>query len=418
MKIRQRYTKNHFKNLTMNQTTTAFNKKFTEKQWYENFLAMLIISLAPIGQMGIDILVPSLPIMAAEFSVDRHVIQLSVTLYLAAFACGQIVYGALSDSYGRRPTLISGLLIFLLGTVVSLFATTAQLFIIGRMIQGAGITAASVIMRAMATDRFHGPRLAQVLTYMVIGWGAGPIIAPAIGAAFQTSLGWRYSLNFLLGYAILLLAFVGLMMSETNPRLISFSWKSVLKRVIEIYSSRRFNLIFLAMGACYGTLLSFNLAGPFIVQNSMGLSAKVFGSVALAMGAAYFLGVYSNRLLPKSISQTRKFSIASSLALTAAVIQVIAGWCFHLNLWALVLPFSFVVLFSGVMYPNLMSLGVSAFPHMAGTASALLGFSLMLIAAIVMGISTLLNVTSLLPFAEMTLVLMSIVFVLIRLIRP
>lgn len=117
------------------------------RPWYQPFMALLIVALAPIGQMAIDIFVPSLPLMAAEFATDRQVVQLSVTLYLTAFALGQLVYGPLSDSWGRRNTLIVGLLVFLLGSVVCILAPSIGWFIAGRVVQGAGITAASVLMR-------------------------------------------------------------------------------------------------------------------------------------------------------------------------------------------------------------------------------------------------------------------------------
>ncbi|MCW8163519.1 MFS transporter [Verminephrobacter aporrectodeae subsp. tuberculatae] len=390
----------------------------SEKPWYANFLAFLIIALAPIGQMAIDIFVPSLPLMASEFAVDRTTVQWSVTLYLVAFAAGQLIYGPVSDSFGRRRALISGILLFLCGSAISILAQTITWFVVGRVVQGIGVTAASVLMRAIAADRFQGPKLAQVLTYMVIAWGVGPVIAPVLGATFQTSVGWRYSLVFLAVYAVVLLGLVVGVMKETNRRLLPLSASTIARGVVEIYGTLRFILIFLAMGLCYGALLSFNLVAPFMVQTVMGYGPQGFGAVALVLGAVYFGGVFSNRLLARSITTARKFALASALALVAAVIQVTLAIGFDLRLWALVLPFACVVFFSGVMYPNLMALGVSAFPHLAGLASSLLGFSLMLISAGVMGISSLLDVHSLIPFAWLTLALMGAVFALVRFIRP
>lgn len=401
----------------MNQTSLGVPNIYLEKPWYDRFLAFLIVALAPIGQMAIDIFVPSLPLISAEFATDRQTVQLSVTLYLAAFAIGQLIYGPASDSFGRRRALMAGFLIFLVGSVMAIFAPTVTWFIAGRMVQGIGITAASVLMRAIATDRFQGPKLAQVLTYMVIGWGIGPVIAPVLGAAFQTTIGWRYSLVFLVLYGLGLLGLIVGVMNETNRRLVPFSAKAIGRGIVEIYGTLRFVQVFFAMGFCYGVLLAFNLVGPFTVQTVMGYGPEAFGAIALTLGAVYFGGVYSNRLLPKSVTVSRKFSVASTLALTAAVVQVLLAMVFDLTLWALA-PFAFVVFFSGVMYPNLMALGVSAFPHIAGLASSILGFSLMLIAAGIMGLASLLDVHSLLPFALLTLALMGAVFLLVRLIRP
>jgi len=132
----------------------------------------------------------------------------------------------------------------------------------------------------------------------------------------------------------------------------------------------------------------------------------------------YFGGVFSNRLMPASVAVRTRFRVASQGALWAAVAQVLLAWGFDGQLWALVLPFAFVVFFSGVMYPNLMAQGMSAFPDRAGLASSLLGFSLMVIAAAIMGLASLLHVQSLLPFALMTLLLMSAVFWLVRRVMP
>ncbi|MCW8205742.1 MFS transporter [Verminephrobacter aporrectodeae subsp. tuberculatae] len=203
-----------------------------EKPWYANFLAFLIVALAPIGQMAIDIFVPSLPLMASEFAVDRTTVQWSVTLYLVAFAAGQLIYGPVSDSFGRRRALISGILLFLCGSAISILAQTITWFVVGRVVQGIGVTAASVLMRAIAADRFQGPKLAQVLTYMVIAWGVGPVIAPVLGATFQTSVGWRYSLVFLAVYAVVLLGLVVGVMKETNRRLLPLSASAIARGVV------------------------------------------------------------------------------------------------------------------------------------------------------------------------------------------
>lgn len=384
----------------------------------DRFYALLIVALAPIGQMGIDIFTPSLPLITREFASTREVVQLSVSLYLAAFAIGQLFYGPLSDSIGRRASLILGLILFLIGSVITLAAPTIETFIFGRIVQGLGITCASVLMRAIATDMFTPPQLGHVLTYMVVGWGMGPIVAPVIGATFQETIGWYYSLIFLAGYAVILLGLVLFMMKETNQKPVPFSFGRLWGDIHEIYGSRRFVLIFLSMGFCYGAILCFNLVGPFIVQDAMGFGAGVFGLLALGMGLVYFLGVLSNRVMPTNVTSAMKFSVASSICVIAAIAQLVFAIVVDLNFWALAIPFAIVVFFSGVMYPNLMAMGVSAFPDMAGLASSLLGFSLMIVAAGIMAVSSQMHVQSLVPFAIFTLVLMGSIFLMIRAIRP
>ncbi|ETF03920.1 MFS transporter [Advenella kashmirensis W13003] len=384
----------------------------------DHFYAFLIVALAPIGQMGIDIFTPSLPLITKEFASTREFVQLSVSLYLAAFSIGQLFYGPLSDSIGRRRSLILGLILFLAGSLIAITAANINIFIVGRLIQGFGITCASVLMRAIATDMFKPPQLGNVLTYMVVGWGMGPIIAPVIGAALQETIGWQYSLIFLAIYAVILLLLIVFVMKETNRNLVPFSLTKITSGVCEIYSNFRFILIFLSMGFCYGVILCFNLVGPFVVQEAMDYSPSTFGVLALAMGLVYFLGVLSNRVMPASVTAARKFSIASLVCVVAATLQFVLALLIDLNIWTLAVPFALVVFFCGVMYPNLMAMGVSAFPHIAGLASSILGFSLMLLAAAIMWVSSLMQAHSLLPFATLTLVLMAGVYLMIRAIRP
>ena len=122
--------------------------------------------------------------------------------------------------------------------------------------------------------------------------------------------------------------------------------------------------------------------------------------------------------MPATVTVPVRFRLASQGALWAATAQLLLAWVFDGQLWALVLPFALVVFCSGVIYPNLMALGMSAFPQMAGLASSLLGFSLMVIAACIMGLASLLHVQSLLPFALLTLVLMVVVHGLVRRVLP
>ena len=372
----------------------------------DTFLIWLIVLLAPIGQMAIDIYVPSLPAMVGAFETTQNAVQLSVTLYLIAFSVGQLFYGPLSDAIGRRRSLLIGITLYLLGGVLSLFAASIWVFVAARVIQGLGITAASVVMKAIAADRFSGTRLGTVMTYMVVSWGLGPIIAPVIGAWFHTRLNWEYSLYFLVAYGVMLLFMVGVVYRETHESPRPLNIKNLASGTATILGDGVFTCIYLSMGLCYGVLLTFNLIGPFLVQDVMGYSPALYGAIALGIGAAYFVGVFSNRLLPASVTNRLKFQVASTGSVVAAVAMVAGAALTEPNLWVLTAPSAVIVLFAGVLYPNLMGAGVSRFPEMTGLASSWLGFCLMLFAGLIMLGSSLLEVDSLFPMAVLFLVCM------------
>ncbi|MFE9258288.1 multidrug effflux MFS transporter [Streptomyces sp. NPDC006879] len=365
----------------------------------DTFVFWLIVLLAPVGQMAIDIFVPSLPTLVDEFDTSRGAIQLSVSLYLVAFAAGQLLYGPLADARGRKAALLTGVGLYLVGSVLTLVADSVALFVTARIVQGLGITAASVLMKVIPADRFSGPKLTQVMTWMVISWGLGPILAPVIGAWFEMGPGWRYSLYFLTGYGLLLFALIAFVFKETHHDRQPFSLRSLAADARSVMTDAEFTRLYLCMGLCFAVLLTFNLVGPFLVQDVMGYSAGVYGLIALAMGAAYFSGTFSNRVLPASFTTRRKFRTASLVTVLASVAMVVTAALTPPNLWSLTLPSLVIVFFTGMMYPNLMAAGISRFPHVAGLVSSLLGCSLMLISGLVTIGSSLLKADTLLPVA-------------------
>ena len=379
----------------------------------DKFLFFLIIVLAPIGQAAIDIFVTALPEMRTYYEVSQANMQLSVSMYLIAFAVGQMFYGPISDAKGRKNTLLFGVSLYLIGSVLAVLSEDFTVFIFARIIQGLGITSASVVMKAIAVDRFQGEKLGVVLTYMVISWGMGPIVAPVIGANIQTLLGWKYCLIFLSIYGIGLFTYL-IFFKESLKEPIPLVPSLLFSNGKQILMDRRFQLCFLSMGLCYGVLLTFNLVAPFMVQETLGYSPRDFGNIALAMGAAYFFGVFINRFNKGRIALEKLFFISVSINLMASIIMLVLSLVMEMNLQNLIAPCLIMTFFSGVMYPNIMGKGVSLYPKLSGLASSLLGFLLMLIAGLIMIMASFLDTTTLTPLAIMLLVINTLCFIFIK----
>ncbi|KGK12028.1 hypothetical protein BOO29_15700 [Vibrio navarrensis] len=377
------------------------------------FITLLIILLAPIGQAAIDIYVTALPEMRDSYSVTQSQIQLSVSLYLIAFAIGQMIYGPIADAWGRKPTLFLGIFIYLIGSLIAIFSHDFNTFLVARIIQGLGITSASVVMKAIATDNFKDAQLANVLTYMVISWGMGPIIAPVIGAKLQLHFGWESCLYFLAIYGAVLLALL-CRFKESLKTPVPLTPATLASNSRKIIGEQKFQICFLAMGLCYGILLTFNLVAPFIVQDVLGYSPATFGNIALLMGAAYFLGVFSNRFNKDKVPVNKLYLSATTINVFVSLAMFAYAYQFGMNIYALVIPCLIMTFFAGVMYPNLMGKGVSLFPELGGLASSLLGFLLMLLAGLIMVFASYLNTESLLPLSSMFLLINILCFFLIR----
>ena len=366
---------------------------------HPRFLIFFICMLASAGQLAIDIYVPALPTMAQYFQTSAQAIQSSVTIYLMAYAFGQLVFGPLADAYGRKKILVLGMLMFTGGCLLTLAANNLETFILARCLQGFGIAATNLLAKAIITDSFSGMALIHAFTYMAIAWGLAPILAPVIGAHLQTAFGWRSCLSFLLIYSFVMWAVLS-RYRETLKQPVHLNPKTLLKNAVMVLKSPVFQSCFLAQGLCYSILLVFNIVGPFMVQETLHKPPTYFGYLALAIGLMYFLGGISNRIHhPRLPTPEQRLRIGARVMTAAAVLMLILALTVGLEVWTLTLPVLLMAFCAGAMYPTLMAKGNSIFPHIAGLTSAILGFALLLVSSLMMGLAGFVPFHSLTPMA-------------------
>jgi len=366
---------------------------------HPRFLIFFICMLASAGQLAIDIYVPALPTMAQYFETSAQAIQSSVTIYLMAYAFGQLFFGPLADAYGRKKILVLGMAMFTGGCLLTLTANNLETFILARCLQGFGIAATNLLAKAIITDSFSGMALIHAFTYMAIAWGLAPILAPVIGAHLQTAFGWRSCLTFLLIYSFAMWAVLS-RYRETLKQPVHLNPKTLLKNAVMVLKSPVFQSCFLAQGLCYSILLVFNIVGPFMVQETLHKPPTYFGYLALAIGLMYFLGGISNRIHHPSLpTPEQRLRIGARVMTGAAVVMLILALTVGLQVWTLMLPVLFMAFCAGAMYPTLMAKGNSIFPHIAGLTSAILGFALLLVSSLMMGLAGFVPFHSLTPMA-------------------
>ena len=363
------------------------------------FLLFLVCAFASAGQLAIDIYVPALPTMAHFFQASPQAIQLSVTGYLIAYACGQLIFGPLADAYGRKRILALGLAIFTLGCVLSLAATNLETFVLARCLQGFGIAATNLLAKAIITDSFSGQTLMHAFTYMATAWGLAPIVAPVIGAHLQTMFGWRSCLTFLLIYSFVMWAVLW-RYRETLQQPVQLHPITLMRNARMVLASPVFQSCFLSQGLCYSILLVFNIVGPFMVQNTLHEPPTYFGYLALAIGLMYFLGGISNRLHhPRLPTPEQRLWLGARVMTGGAIVMLILAVTIGLRVWTLTCPVLLMGFCAGAMYPTLMAKGNSIFPHIAGLTSAILGFALLLVSSAMMGLAGFVSIHSLTPMA-------------------
>lgn len=334
------------------------------------FLLILLGMLTAFGPFVTDMYLPSLPSMGEYFSTSSSMIQLGLTTGMIGLAVGQIFFGPLSDRYGRRLPLLSGMWLFIVSTLLCLFSQTIEQFVAFRLLQGIAGAGGIVISRSVATDKYSGHELAKMLAVIGAINGVAPVAAPIVGGLLTDAIGWKGIFWVLFALGMVLLACC-MRFRESLPveKRSAEKWSDTFRSFGVVLRDRRYVCYVLQMAFAQGVLFANIASSPFIIQQHYGFSAFTFslffGINALAIGIAAALSV--------------KFRRQESSTLAGCCGMVVAA---VLQCWALMSDCSFWV-YEGLMLVLLSSMGMTFTSSTAlamesqrensGTASALLG---------------------------------------------
>ncbi len=347
-------------------------------------LTALLAMLTALGPLSTDMYLPSLPGIAGYFSASTSSVQLTLSLFLAGFAIGQIIYGPLSDRLGRKPVLIGGLAVFLAASMICAAATAIHMLIAARFVQAIGACAAIVLARAIVRDLYDGSQAARMLSMMGALMGLVPAVAPVIGGLLEASFGWRASFVLTAVLAVVLIAVVMFFLPETlaaseRGRL---SVARMFRDFAGLLGDRRFLRYAGAVTLGYGGLFAFISGSSFVLQRHYGLSELQFGlSFALCV-----LGYIAGTLIGARLSRSHaipQILFAGTVALALGGVTMVAAMhAAEPHVWHVLAPMSVYMLGVGLTLPQSMAGAITPFPHAAGTASSLMGFVQMTFAAL------------------------------------
>lgn len=339
----------------------------------------LLLGLQPITT---DLYLPALPALRHELGAGMAQTQLTLTALLLAFGLSQLVWGPLSDHFGRRPVLLWGLAAYVLASVASTLAPTMALLVVARTVQGAAMGAGVMCARAIVRDLYGPVEGARVMSKGLTGLGLIACLSPPLGGLLSDWMGWRVALLALSVFGAVTLALVLLRFEETarhknpkalQPRVLWQTWRAILKHPT-------FWSFSLLAAASYGGLFTFLASSSFIFIQTLGLSKAGYGLLVFSTSFTYLLGtVLCRRLLPR-LGLRRTLALSTSGTLLGGSLLGLAGLNGLNSGWALMPPFYLFMLAHGINQPCSQSGAVGPFPQAAGTASALNGFFMMLAA--------------------------------------
>lgn len=337
-------------------------------------LILLLAALTAMAPLAIDAYLPALPDMASNFGVSIHDAELSLSLFLAGFALGQIVGGPFSDHFGRRAATGSGISLFCLGTLGIIFSPTMEWVWLFRVIEAFGGGLAVVNSAAIIRDFSKGQESARHISNMAVIMMLAPLLAPLIGMVLLHLSGWRLVFDFLLVYGLVIGSTLFFKLPETRVK--TEDRPSAFKRYGMVLSNRCAVGFLFSQCFALGGMFAFITGSPSVYMGFFGISETVY---PFLFGANVVAMIFFNRLNVRLLKQHKPQNILSigqaGQVITASLLLAYVSFSQHPSLY-IVMPL--IIIFIGIMgliVANATSSTVEYFPTNSATATALLGAS-------------------------------------------
>ncbi|HSH89562.1 MAG TPA: multidrug effflux MFS transporter [Ramlibacter sp.] len=343
----------------------------------------LLLGIQPVTT---DLYLPALPSLTEGFGAPVSQAQLTLTTLLLAFGISQLVWGPLSDRFGRRPILLWGLAAYTLASIGCVFAPSMPLLIVWRTVQGAAMGAAVMGARAIVRDLYTPEMGARVMSKALTGLGVIACACAPLGGLISDLIGWRYALSVLAIFGGVSVALVALRFQETVPRKNPQALQpaTLFRTWLAIVRNPTFLTYSALSTASYAGLFTFLASSSFVFIKVLGFTRTQYGLVMFTMALVYIAGTFwCRRLLPRH-GVVRSIGFAAAVTLAGGTSMGILAVLGVHDTWALTVPFYLFMFAHGVHQPCGQSGAVGPFPQAAGAASALNGF-IMMIAAFVVG---------------------------------
>ncbi|WP_319773593.1 multidrug effflux MFS transporter [Breoghania sp.] len=336
-------------------------------------------SLAIISMIGIDIYIPAFDVMQSDFLTSEAMIGLSMPAYFAGTFATQLFYGPISDLVGRKPVLLSGLVIFLLGTLGCVFAGSVELFLVARFVQAFGVCATAVLWQPIVTDTHAGDeaKVKAVFGFVMSFIGISPALAPLLGGWLTETFGWRSVFVFLLAFGGCVLLFASVAFQETLDvgRKRKMSSRGVFSALGDLATTPVFYIYALAVGLTVGAYMSYLTIAPFSLAK-LGYSPLEIGIHFIPLAMLFGLGGAVHKIAGARLSEVNLLRLASLLMLCAGI-----GFYVNLNsgaqagLFDYLVPFGVLTFTFGIIIPTGSAMAIQHFHRISGTCSSGMNFT-------------------------------------------
>ncbi|MCC8367532.1 Bcr/CflA family multidrug efflux MFS transporter [Xenorhabdus sp. PB61.4] len=347
-------------------------------------LVLILGLISMLMPLAIDMYLPSMPTIASDFGVSDGKVQMTLNSYILGFAIGQIVYGPMSDSLGRKPVILGGVTVFAISSAACALAQNIDTFISMRFLHGFAAAAASVVINALMRDIFTKDEFSRSMSFVTLVMIIAPLLAPMLGGIMMVWFNWHAIFWSIAIAAVIAALLVAVFIRETLPkeRRLRFNLKVTLGQFVMLFRQRQVLCYILASGFSFAGMFSFLSAGSFVYIQLNGVPVQHFG---------YYFGlniIFMFVMTTINSQFVRKYGALNMLKFGVFVQFLMGLWL----LFSTMLDLGFISLVLGVaiyiscislITSNSMAVVLDGYPHMAGTVASLSGTLRFSIAALV-----------------------------------
>ncbi|OOG54473.1 multidrug effflux MFS transporter [Rhodanobacter sp. C03] len=362
-------------------------------------LPWLLAALSMIGPFSIDAVFPSFPLIGARFAVDDTALQQLLSVYLVTYAAMSLFHGAISDAIGRKPVMVTGMLVYALASVGAAMSTSFAMLLACRGLQGVCAGAGLVVGRAVIRDTLEGAAAQRLMSQVMMIFGVAPVIAPMVGALLLPLGGWHGIFWVLAGFTTLLALALALLLTESHPpaRRTSFAPRPLLASYLSFGRDRPFWPLLISSSVNFAGLFLYIASAPRIVRELLHLPASGFPWLFLPVVIGLIGGAWLSGRMAERRSAGFTVNLGYAVMLLACALHLLLALVFP----APRLPWSMLpLILHGVgvqlAFPTLTLLLLDRFPHQRGGISSVQAFASLLLCSFVAGVlSPLLSVSML-----------------------
>lgn len=345
-------------------------------------LIFILAAIIALGPLSIDLYLPAMPSMRVYFDTDISAIQLTLSSYLLGFSIFHLLCGPLSDRFGRKSVLLAGLSLYVVMSVLCALAQTVEQLVVYRFFQAMGACCAPTLGRAIVRDIYPAQDAVKALAYVSSIMAVAPVIAPSLGGFLLEYTDWHFLFFLLAAFGLVAIVLTVFFVQESLPEKQSIHPLSIAKNFIVLIKHPVYAGSVLTASLLYSGIFAFLSGISFVLIDFLGVRASHFGLYFLFIVFGYIVGNLFTARVAYRWPARRLFVVGIITALIASVSLTIVTYLQVPSALLIMMPITLTTFSIGLVMPQATAIALIPFPHMAATASALMGFMQMAMAGV------------------------------------